>query len=138
MSTLIIVLNLLLGIICVIFIARNLMFHFKGSESGIKNMIYLGFLIVALFCALSGLCKGISIKKEIGQLGIAQNIDKWNVKYIEKNIEIAKKSLFRITILGYGCLLGAYLMFKNIGREISKNIGKPKKNGIWINTNNKK
>ncbi len=54
MISFIIVLNVILAIICATFIFRKLVVQYKGSDNGFKNMVFIGFLIVALVCTLNG------------------------------------------------------------------------------------
>ncbi|WP_102399680.1 hypothetical protein [Haloimpatiens massiliensis] len=138
MVTFIIVLNVILAIICATFIFKKFVFQFKGSDNGFKNMVYIGFLIVALICTLNGVWQGSATKGQMDYLKITKEIPVEERIIIESHIEFGKNSIIISTLVGFVSLVVSYGVFKNIQKEIKNNIGKPKKKWRWDEINDKK
>lgn len=137
MISFIIVLNVILAIICATFIFRKLVVQYKGSDNGFKNMVFIGFLIVALVCTLNGVWQGSATKGQMDYLKSVKEISSEKRVAIEKDIEFGKNSITTSTIVGFVSLFFSYGMFRNIQKEIKDNIGKPKKKWSWDEIENK-
>lgn len=126
MVTGIIVVNIFLAVICTVFIVKNFLVCYKGSDKGFKNIFLVAFIIVALFCALNGVWQGNVVGQYIDHLGISEGVEEKEIAMLKQMIETGKRSIIRTTIIGYLSFFISYAIYINIKKEIKTNLEKHK------------
>lgn len=119
MVTGIIILNILLAVICTIFMVKNFLISNNLSDKGFKNIALAALGVIALFCALNGVWQGNIVNQYIDQAEIYKNTD---VKQIIDMIEAGKRSILKSTIAGYVSLGISFIFYGNIKKEIEKKV----------------
>ncbi|WP_027632106.1 hypothetical protein [Clostridium hydrogeniformans] len=137
MSSFLLIANLILAVLCIVFIVKNILVKYRTSKSKLKLPIVIILIITSLILSLVGLYKGFfldeqkltlkaQLPKAYGRIvdGIPEeeNIKKY-LEEVEKEIDKLKLP----TILGYGSFLLAFATQKSIFKEEKKNKGK----GLW-------
>ena len=119
MVTGIIILNILLAVICTIFMVKNFLISNNLSDKGFKNIALAALVVVALFCALNGVWQGNIVNQYIDQAKLYKNMDG---NQITEMIEAGKRSILKSTIVGYISLIISFIVYRNIKKEIEKKL----------------
>lgn len=123
MVTGIIIVNILLAVICTIFMVKNFLISNNLSDKGLKNIALAALGVIALFCALNGVWQGNIVNQYIDQAQIYKNMDG---NQIAEMIEAGKRSILKSTIIGYLSLIISFIVYRNIKKEIEKKLEKHK------------
>ncbi|WP_373899753.1 hypothetical protein ACER0A_000695 [Haloimpatiens sp. FM7315] len=96
MVTFIIIISIILAIISAVLIVKNFLVKYSGSNNGFKNVIFLGLIVVALMCSLSGTWEGISTKNRMDYLANHKEIPKKEIESLKNEIEWGKRNIKNI------------------------------------------
>ncbi|MGV8983436.1 hypothetical protein [Clostridium sp.] len=133
--TIIIILGIALSIISAIFVIKNFLVNYKGSESGFKNVGDILLITISLFCSLISIWEGFSLRELLIRLGNPSNLSEEMILLLKKTVVEQSKDVTMAIAVGYFCFILAYLIFKNIEKEIQRELDKPKRKWDWSKIN---
>jgi len=133
--TIIIILGIVLSIISAIFVIKNFLVNYKGSDSGIKNVGDILLIIVSLFCSLISVWGGFSLRESLIILENPAGLSKEMNILLKKTVVEQSNELTMTIAVGYICFILAYLIFKTIEKEIQREFDKPKRKWDWSKIN---
>lgn len=128
--TIIIILGMILAVISAIFVIKNFLVSYKGSESGFKNVCDILLILVSLFSSLISVWGGFSLRELLIRLqnpSDLSNLSEEMIQLLKKTIVDQSREVTIAIIVGYVCFTLAYLIFKTIEKEIQREIDKPKR-----------
>ena len=134
--TTIIILGLILAVISVIFVFKNFLVNYKGSDNGFKNVADILLIVVSLFCSLIAVWGSFSLKEMLIRLENPSGLSEEMIQMFKKTVVEQTPGIIITIILGYVCFILAYLLFKTIKKEIQREIDKPKRKWDWNKINN--
>lgn len=129
--TIIIILGIILAIISGIFVVKNFLVNYKGSESGFKNVSNILLIVVSLICSLVSVWEGFSVKEILLRLENPSGMSEEMIQMLKKTATEQTKDVIVAIIVGYLCFLLAYLVFKSIEKEIKRELDRPKRKWDW-------
>lgn len=129
--TIIIILGIILAISSAIFVTKNFLVDYKGSESGFKNVCDILLIVVALICSLISVWEGFGVREILTKLENTAGLSEEMIVMLQKTATEYSTDVTAAIIVGYICFILAYLVFKNIQREIQREFDKPKRKWDW-------
>ncbi|MBU3144242.1 hypothetical protein [Clostridium sp. CF012] len=132
--TIIIILGIILAIISAIFVIKNFLVSYKGSESGFKNVCDILLIVVSLFSSLISVWGGFSLRElslRLQNPSDLSNLSEVMIQVLKKTLVQQSREVTIAIILGYSCFILAYLIFKTIEKEIQREIDRPKRKWDW-------
>ncbi|MFD3157886.1 hypothetical protein ACFIJ5_13610 [Haloimpatiens sp. FM7330] len=131
MGTLIIILGLLLTAICTVFIVKNFLVYFKGSNNGFANVAILIFAVLALICCLVSILGGFKVNQINDILKMKQNLSPEIIKSLQADLTATRQRIIHSTILEFISFAISYIIFKLVQKKIKKQLKKPKRTWDW-------
>lgn len=128
--------GLTLSIIGIAFIIKNFVINYKAADSGFKLIMTMALSVLSSILGVNSLylqLRAKSLEKAIE--GLTETSDKLSLLIIQiaQSVKNARNSI----LIGAIFFLIAYLLFKNMQKEIKKEYDKPKK--LWdLSSLNKK
>jgi hypothetical protein len=129
--TIIIILGIILAVISAIFVVRNFLVNYKGSESGFKNVADILLIVVSLICSLISVWEGFGVKEILLRLENPTGISQEMIQVLKKTATEQTKDVIRAIIVGYVCFTLAFIVFKTIEKEIQRELDRPKRKWDW-------
>lgn len=132
--TIIIILGIILAIISAIFVIKNFLVSYKGSESGFKNVVDILLIVVSLCSSLISVWGGFSLRELLLRLqnpSDLSNVSEAKIQLLKQTIVEQSREVTIAIIVGYLCFVLAYLIFKTIEKEIQREVDKPKRKWDW-------
>jgi amino acid transporter len=129
--TIIIILGIILAISSAIFVTKNFLVDYKGSESGFKNVSNILLIVVALICSLISVWEGFGVREILTKLENTASLSEEMIVMLQKTATEYSTDVTAAIIVGYICFILAYLVFKNIQKEIQREFDKPKRKWDW-------
>ena len=132
--TIIIILGIILAIISAIFVIKNFLVSYKGSESGFKNVCDILLIVVSLFSSLISVWGGFSLRElslRLQNPSDLSNLSEVMIQVLKKTLVQQSREVTIAIIVGYSCFILAYLIFKTIEKEIQREIDRPKRKWDW-------
>ena len=132
--TIIIILGMILAVISAIFVIKNFLVSYKGSESGFKNVCDILLIVVSLISSLISVWGGFSLIElsiRLQNPSDLSNLSEELIQLLKKTIVDQSREVTIAIIVGYFCFTLAYLIFKSIEKEIQREIDKPKRKWDW-------
>ncbi|MGH4123946.1 MAG: hypothetical protein ACREV6_13550 [Clostridium sp.] len=129
--TIISILGIILAVMSAIFVIKNFLVSYKGSESGFKNVCDILLIVVSIFCSLICVWEGSSLREILLRLENPSSMSEEMLQMLKKTVVEQSKDVTIAIIVGYLCFILAYLIFKTIEKEIQREIDKPKRKWDW-------
>lgn len=132
--TIIIILGIMLAVISAIFVIKNFLVSYKGSENGFKNVCDILLIVVSLLSSLISVWGGFSLRELFLRLqnpSDLSNLSEEMIQLLKKTLAEQSKEVTITIIVGYLCFTLAYLIFKTIEKEIQREVDKPKRKWDW-------
>ena len=126
---LIIVLSLTFIIASFVYIIKNYLIGFKGSDSGFKNfMVYIP-IVAAEICFITSAITGYIALNLYNHIRHEINIPAEELEMLKHSLAHRTNEASIILIAGFICVCISRFAFKHIQKEIQKELEKPKK--LW-------
>lgn len=129
--TIIIILGIILAILSTIFVIKNFLVGYKGSDNGFKNVGNIILIVISLICSLISVWEGLGIVQVLNRLKTPSAMTEEAVEMLNKTLVEYSKDVNTAIIVGYVCFMLAYLIFKSIQKEIQQEIDKPRRRWNW-------
>ena len=129
--TIIIILGIILAVGSAIFVIKNFLVDYKGSDNGFKNVGNILLIVVSLLCSLISVWEGFGIVQILTRLETPSSMTVEMVQMLEKTVLEYSKEVTTAIIVGYVCFALAYLIFRSIQKEIQREIDRPKRRWDW-------
>ncbi|MCB2314096.1 hypothetical protein LGL55_23895 [Clostridium tagluense] len=129
--TIIIILGIILAVISAIFVIKNFLVDYKGSESGFKNVCNILLMVVSLVCSLISVWESFGVKEILLTLKNQSGMSEEMIQMLKKTAIEQTSGVIKALILGYVCFISAYLVFKTIQKETQLEFDKPKRKWDW-------
>lgn len=129
--TIIIVLGIILTVLSAIFVIKNFLVDYKGSESGFKNVCDILLVVVSLFCSLVSIWGSFNLREILLRLENPSGMSEQMIQMFKKTVVEQTLGIIITIVVGYVCYILAYLIFKTIEKEIQQELDKPKKKWDW-------
>lgn len=129
--TIIIVLGMILTVLSAIFVIKNFLVDYKGSESGFKNVCDILLVVVSLFSSLTSIWESFSLREILLRLENTSGMSEEMIQMLKKTVVEQTPGIIITIVVGYVCYILAYLIFKTIEKEIQQELDKPKRKWDW-------
>ncbi|MCB2291071.1 hypothetical protein LGK97_15150 [Clostridium sp. CS001] len=133
--TIIIILGIILAVGSVIFVIKNFLVDYKGSDNGFKNVGDILLIVISLLCSLISVWEGFGIVQILTRLETPSGMTEQMIEMLEKTVLEYSKDVNTAIIVGYVCFVFAYLIFMSIQKEIQREIDRPKRRWDWNKLN---
>ena len=131
----IISLGMILAVMSAIFVVKNFLVDYKGSESGFKNVSDILLIVVSLYCSLISIWGSFSLREILRSLENPAGMSEQMIQMLNNTVTQQTRQIIITIILGYFCFILADLIFKTIEKEIQRELDKPKRKWDWTKIN---
>lgn len=126
---LIIVLSLIFIIASFVYILKNYLIYFKGSDSGFKNfMVYIP-IVAAEICFFTSTISGYAALNLYNHIRHEVNIPAEELAMLEEALAASTNEAAIALIAGFICVCISWFTMKHIQKELQEELEKPKK--LW-------
>lgn len=129
--TIIIILGIILAIGSAIFIIKNFLVDYKVGDNGVKTVSDILLIVIALICSLISVWEGFGVKEILIQLENPSGLSEEMIDMLNTTAVGYTNDVTTAIIVGYVCFILAYLIFRNIQKEIQRDVDRPKRRWDW-------